>query len=108
MRSRFLPRPVRQNRCVRRASSSQGGSAREDEVVEQVLAQLELGQHLLGDDEQHGPQRVVTLAQATAKGEGSARVVEGRYHRPGETVLRFVALERGGFADGAARDSPQL
>ena len=86
MSSGRVPRPVRQNRCLSRASSSRGWNGDEAEVVEQVVAQLEVAELGAADEqEQQGSSGRSRLRMRPAQGEGALGVdVGARRWRPAQ------------------------
>jgi len=72
---------------------------REAEVVEQLAAQLEVGQLPAGDEDEQRRHRAVALAQHTGDGPGAFRVGVGCDHRPRPSLARLVARRAVGVAD---------
>ncbi len=91
-----MPEPVRQKRCLSRASSSRGMERRQAEVVEQVVAELEVGQLHSGHEQEHGLERDVPPAQGAAQRERAVGVGVGHHDGAGPAVGR---LDGGGGLD---------
>ena len=69
MSSGRVPPPLLQKRCFSRASSSTEVERRDAEVVEEVLAQLEVAELVRGNEEQERLEGDVALAKHSAQAE---------------------------------------
>ena len=103
MSSGRSPRPVRQNRWARRAAHLLAAHREHAEVVEVVLAQLQVRQLGRPHHEQQGPQRHVAGSHQPAQGERPGGVGLGAHHRSGPAVVGLVGLGVLGPGDGLPR-----
>jgi hypothetical protein len=81
---------------------------RDAEVVEEVLAELELGQALSRKQQQHGLQRQIALAQAAAQREPAVGVFVGADDRPRPPLVGLEPRRGVGRGGRLPRPTPEV